>query len=280
MIIVRVQGGLGNQLFQYALYRNFEELGQEVRVDVTAYQDGREKRRLELDKLGLKVKRADRKELHSYYAENLVWPDKILRYILGRKKYIKEKGYDFNDNILKLRDGYLNGYWQSEKYFEAVGNKIKDSITFQNVNTDALVRHEQQMERHNSVSVHVRLGDYLERSKMYGNICTQEYYKKAFAYMMEHVDSPVFYVFSDEPEKVEGILKGYDYCMVKENVGSASYKDMYLMSRCKHHIIANSTFSWWGAWLGKKTNQIVLTPSKWNNFCKENEICRAGWRMI
>ena len=280
MVIIRIQGGLGNQLFQYALYKSFEETGQDVRADITAYLDGREERKLELNKLGLKIRKAEKKELHNYYAENLIWPDKILRYTLGRKKYIKEKSFDFNSNILKLTDGYFSGYWQSEKYFKNIENKLRRSITFQEINTNAIIKREQQMKEQNSVSVHIRMGDYLERLEMYGGICTQDYYRRALAYMLKHVEAPMFYVFSDEPKKAEIVLKGYNYCMVTENRGGDSYKDMYLMSRCKHHIIANSTFSWWGAWLDEKANQIVLTPSKWNNFCKENEICRKGWRMI
>lgn len=280
MVIIRIQGGLGNQLFQYALYKRFKEMGYKVKADVTAYQNGKEERRLELDKLGIKLEKADKKELHYYYAGNEIWPDKILRYTFGRKKYIKEKSYDFNPEILKLTNVYLNGYWQSEKYFDIVGSKIRSDIIFQDISTGMIESREMQILGQNSVSVHVRMGDYLHHSDMYGNICTQEYYNKAFSYIQEHIKEPVFYVFSDEPEKAKILLKGYNYYMVTENTGDASYKDMYLMSKCKHHIIANSTFSWWGAWLGEKPNQIVLSPSKWNNLCKKNEVCRKGWRTI
>lgn len=280
MIIIRVQGGLGNQLFQYALYERFKGMGKEVKADTSAYRDGREKRQLELAKLGIRLEEAGREELHSYYADNSILTDRILRYTLGRKRYIKEDSYDFIPHILELKDGYLSGYWQSEKYFNAVEEKVRSSIKFQKVDTETIVLKERQMEEQNSVSVHVRMGDYLEKSEVYGNICTIEYYRKAFAYIKDRVKTPVFYVFSDEPDKAAAMLKGYNYCLMTENSGESSYKDMYLMSRCKHHIIANSTFSWWGAWLGREKDQIVITPSRWNNFCKENEICGKGWVMI
>lgn len=249
MIIVRIQGGLGNQLFQYALYESFRNIGREVKADVTGYLDGREERELELGKLGIEMDLANRNELHRYYADNSVWTDRILRYTLGRKRYIKENSCEFNPQIFNLYNGYLNGYWQSEKYFQEVANKIRRNIIFQNINTPEIMSMETKMERNESVSVHIRIGDYLQNLEMYGNICTPEYYRKAFEYMQEKVKNPVFYVFSDEPEKAEEILNGYNYCMVTENRGENSYKDMYLMSRCRHHIIANSTFSWWGAWL-------------------------------
>ena len=280
MIIVRIQGGLGNQLFQYALYESFRNIGREVKADVTGYLEGREERELELGKLGIEMDLANRNELHRYYADNSVWTDRILRYTLGRKRYIKEKSCEFNPQIFNLYNGYLNGYWQSEKYFQEVANKIRRNIIFQNINTPEIMSMETKMERNESVSVHIRIGDYLQNLEMYGNICTPEYYRKAFEYMQEKVKNPVFYVFSDEPEKAEEILNGYNYCMVTENRGENSYKDMYLMSRCRHHIIANSTFSWWGAWLDEKTNQIVLTPTKWNNFCIGSDICCIGWRAI
>lgn len=280
MIIVRMQGGLGNQLFQYALYENFKEIGRDVKADITAYQNGSEERCFELNKLGIKTVNADKKELHYYHADNSILLDRVLRYTFGRKKYIKEKSYDFCPKVLKFTDGYISGYWQSEKYFLKAAAKIRGKIIFQNVETNEIKVRIRQMERQNSVSVHVRMGDYLACSALYGGICTREYYDRAFLYILEHIENPVFYVFSDEPQKVAELLKGYNYVLVTGNTGADAYKDMYLMSRCRHHIIANSTFSWWGAWLGENKDRIVITPSKWNNACKTNEICKEGWVMV
>lgn len=280
MIIVRIQGGLGNQLFQYSLYESFRAKGMETKTDISTFLDGRETRALELAKLGLEFDVAAKQELHSLYADDARITDRVLRYLTGKKKYIKEKQYDFNPHILQTTDGFLNGYWQSEQYFESVGSKIREQICFQNTDTETIQNRETQIARSNSVSIHVRMGDYLQQSEIYGNICTKEYYQKAIQYISERVENPVFYVFSDEPEKAAEMLADYEFYAITENSGVDSYKDMYLMSCCKHHIIANSTFSWWGAWLDKKPDKIVVTPSKWNQMCQKNDICCKGWIMI
>lgn len=280
MIIVRIQGGLGNQLFQYSLYESFRAKGMETKTDISTFLDGRETRALELAKLGLEFDVAAKQELHSLYADDARITDRVLRYLTGKKKYIKEKQYDFNPHILQTTDGFLNGYWQSEQYFESVGSKIREQICFQNTDTETIQNRETQIAQSNSVSIHVRMGDYLQQSEIYGNICTKEYYQKAIQYISERVENPVFYVFSDEPEKAAEMLADYEFYAITENSGVDSYKDMYLMSCCKHHIIANSTFSWWGAWLDKKPDKIVVTPSKWNQMCQKNDICCKGWIMI
>lgn len=280
MIIIRIQGGLGNQLFQYALYEMFRQKGIKTKVDISDYVDGKEKRAYELAKLGLNPEVADRKELHRYYADNSRLTDRVFRYWFGRKKYRKEKRYDFNPQILTMTDGFLSGYWQSEKYFADVSCKVRDRICFQSIDTEEVRRWEKQMAKNNSVSVHVRLGDYRQTEEMYGNICTASYYRQAIQYIAMRIENPIFYVFSDEPEQAAGMLKDYQCYVIAENRGEDSYKDMYLMSRCRHHIIANSTFSWWGAWLDNRMDKIVVSPSKWNHLCKSQDICCEGWVVL
>ena len=280
MIIVRMQGGLGNQLFQYALYENFKSKGITTKIDISTYIDGREARPLELDKLGLHFETADKKELHAYFADDDIFFDRLLRYSIGIKKYIKDTKFDFDSRILNLTEGFLNGYWQSDKYFAPIGSVIREQICFQNIDTDAIKDREKRMRESDSVSIHVRMGDYLQCSDLYGNICTKEYYRKAIRYISEKIENPVFYIFSDEPAKAAEMLSGYSFDMVTENKGADSYKDMYLMSCCKHHIIANSSFSWWGAWLDQKPGKIVVTPSRWNQLCKQHDICCDGWVMM
>lgn len=277
MIVIRMQGGLGNQLFQYALYETFRQKGIQTKVDISAYEEGKEKREYELAKLGLSPEIANRKELHRYYADNARLTDRVFRYLFGKKKYRKEKRYDFNSQILTITDGFLSGYWQSEQYFATASCEVRNKICFQGVDTEKVRQWEKQMERTNSVSVHIRLGDYLQTEELYGNICTASYYKQAIQYIAERTENLVFYVFSDEPERARRMLEDYQCYVITENKGQDSYKDMYLMSRCRHHIIANSTFSWWGAWLDDKMDKIVVTPSKWNHLCKTQDICCEGW---
>lgn len=280
MIIIRFQGGLGNQLFQYALYESLKQKGMEVKADISDYASGREKRDLELGKLGLEIEVASKTELHQYYADNTKILDRIVRYLWGKKKYIKEKNDQFKPEIFKLEEGYLSGYWQSAKYFIESKDIILGKITFSNIEVEEIKKIAEKMENENSVSIHIRLGDYLEENSIYGHICTKEYYIKAISYILENVENPVFYVFSDEPQKAIQMLNLEKYYVVTENEGENSYKDMYLMSICKHNIIANSTFSWWGAWLGQAKGKIVITPSKWNQLCKASEICVEGWITV
>lgn len=280
MIIIRMQGGLGNQLFQYALYEAFRQKGIETRADISAYEDGREKRELELAKLGLNPEIADRQQLHRYYADNAMLTDKVFRYLFGRKRYWKEKTYDYNPQILTKTDGFLSGYWQSEKYFVSAAHEVRKRVCFQKIDTEGVRRWEEQIQAANSVSVHIRLGDYLQAARLYGNICTAAYYQKAVQYIAERIENPVFYVFSDEPEQAGTMLAGFQCHFITENRGADSYKDMYLMSRCRHHIIANSTFSWWGAWLDDRPDKTVITPPKWNHLCQTHDICCDGWVMV
>lgn len=280
MIIIRIQGGLGNQLFQYALYENFKRKGLEVKVDISDYTSGRESRELELGKLGLHLEVADRQELHRYYADNTILTDRVFRYLWGKKKYRKEKQYDFNPDILNMTDGFLSGYWQSEKYFAPAADEVRNKICFQAVDTDAVRQRERQIGKDNAVSVHVRMGDYLKAPDLYGGICDKEYYRRAIEYIAGQTADPVFYIFSDEPGKAADMFAGYKCRIVTENTGSDSYKDMYLMSRCRHHITANSTFSWWGAWLDDRPGKIVITPPRWNHLCLRNDICCKGWIMM
>lgn len=280
MVIIRIQGGLGNQLFQYALYETFRKKGITAKVDISAYEEGREKREFELMKLDLHPEVCTRQELHCYYADNTLLTDRIFRYVFGRAKYRKEKMYDFNPQILYVTDGFLSGYWQSERYFLPVAHELRDKIHFRNIDEEVISRWEKQMRETNSVSVHIRLGDYLQVSELYGSICTKRYYQEAIRYIAERVENPVFYIFSDDPDQAVDMLSEYPCRVVTENRGTDSYKDMYLMSKCRYHIIANSTFSWWGAWLDDREDKMVITPEKWNNLCKAHDICCTGWIIV
>ncbi len=280
MVIIRMQGGLGNQLFQYALYETFRAKGFETKVDISDYEDGRESRSLEIQKLGLKPETANRRDLRRYYADSSVLTQRVFRYLFGRKKYYKERQYDFNPRVLEMTDGFLSGYWQSEKYFADAAAVVRNKICFQDTDTEIMRRREEQIVSTNSVSVHVRMGDYLKAPELYAGICGEGYYKEAFAYIADRVNAAVFYVFSDEPDKAKELFADYECHIVAENRGSDSYKDMYLMSRCRHHVIANSTFSWWGAWLDNRPDKIVITPQRWNNLCHDHDICCERWTMI
>jgi hypothetical protein len=119
----------------------------------------------------------------------------------------------------------------------------------------------------NSVSIHIRCGDYLSPKyiSIYGGICTIEYYKRAISYILQTVDNPVFFIFSDDIEWTKDNITINNAIFVSNNKGINSFLDMYLMSICKHNIIANSSFSWWGAYLNKNKNKKVIMPNRWFN---------------
>ena len=131
----------------------------------------------------------------------------------------------------------------------------------------------------NSVSVHIRRGDYLMYD--YFQACTPEYYRRAIEFIISRVEKPLFFVFSDDLAWSGKFMEecGVEYRLVDHNRGKDSYKDMYLMSRCRHYIIANSSFSWWGAWLGEDEGKTVACPSEWFKG-KTNYKCPAGWVRI
>lgn len=178
-------------------------------------------------------------------------------------------------------DCYLMGYWQSEKYFEDCAEQIRHDLKFSLPLTS---RNEELAEKlcvGNAVSLHVRRGDYVSnwRANATHGLCSLDYYRDTVQYIAERVMNPHFYIFSDDVEWVRDNLKlefAHDY--VNHNHGQESFNDMRLMSLCKHNIIANSSFSWWGAWLNASADKIVAAPKRW--FAKEinsQDLIPPGW---
>lgn len=302
MIIVEITGGLGNQMFQYALYCKLKKLypGSEVKLDITEY-DGKQTgglsddRQLELKKLSIDISKdiATKKEIRKFkgYTGADTFTDKILNKITKKSgKYIREdldKGYDAA--YLEKPDGdvYLSGYWQSEKYFSDIRNELKAKFIWKD--NEKIASELAAIRNCNSVAVHVRRGDYLytHNATVYGDICTLEYYQKAIEYMREKFDDTQFFFFSNDIEWVRNeLIANYDdefknNChMVTCNGDTEPEYDMYLMKECRHNIIANSSFSWWGAWLGDFDGKIVIAPNRWfNNHEVADQICDSWIRL-
>jgi Glycosyl transferase family 11 len=161
---------------------------------------------------------------------------------------------------------YLFGYWQSERYFADVAASIRKDFEFKtqlNSKNDSLAR---QIRNVNAVSLHVRRGDYVKNPVTLAKhgVCSPEYYRDAIARITEEVDAPFFFIFSDDIQWVkENVGIEYPCKYIDHNSGADSFNDMRLMSMCRHHIIANSSFSWWGAWLAQSPRQIVIAPEPW-----------------
>lgn len=160
--------------------------------------------------------------------------------------------------------GHWTGYWQSYLYFKESDNLVRANFNFKNKSDIDSHPFTQKIEQTESVSVHIRRADYLsgENSAHFGGICTESYYSKAIKLMESRIPNAHFFIFSDDPAWCRQEFDGVEYTFVEGFSGKDSWKDMYLMSRCKHSIIANSSFSWWGMYLGTQQNRIVIGPNK------------------
>ena len=269
-----VLGGLGNQMFQYALALVVRAKGVECGIDTSLYKITEMHNGYELETVfGIKEQRKE-SLLHRF----------ILRLLV--RFQIKPFIVSENENIRTEWDipsyAYLYGYWQSEAYFIEISSLIKETFQFKNIDKkNSLIAN--KMLNTESVSLHIRRGDYL-LVEQYCGICTEVYYQNAIAYIRKKISSPYFYVFSNDMQWSKNFLKQYDISAtyIEHNQGSESYKDMYLMSCCQHNIIANSTFSWWGAWLNSNKNKMVLAPSTWVHGDEKlnNNIYPVDWIKI
>ena len=283
MIIIRMSGGLGNQMFQYALYLKFKSMGTEVYMeDYSQYSGNNSFRDIQLDAFGISY---DRVSADKYYEYTDLYPglkNKLRRKLFGRKsREYEEKICTFDKNVLTQNDSIIYGYYQSEKYFEDIKDKVINSFKFlpeiSKKAEEILAKCVKFSEEDNLVSIHIRRGDYLDFEPIYGNICTDKYYEKAINYILDRIKNPVFIVITnDEKWAVEWVkkyvaqgLKMYVINGISEQEG---YLDMCVMTKCEHNILANSSFSWWGAYLNLNPQKLVLVPSKWLNTHDNNDI--------
>lgn len=280
MIIIRFQGGLGNQLFEYALYKELENAGIDVRADLTAYLSKQDDREYQLEEVfGIQLKCASKKEIFRIAGgERNIWGKCIRKFVKAGHIYNEKRSQ--NVNMFSQKDDiYLNGYWQSSRWFPSVENKLKETLHFRNV-SDVLKERCNVIAEENSVSVHVRMGDYLQAEWLYGGICTKEYYQNAVEYMRKHVDNVIFYVFSDETEKAKDLLSEIIPEAYYIQATKKDSEELLLMSCCRHNILANSSFSWWGAWLNQYPEKVVIAPTKWNNDDQPRDIYQESWIKI
>ncbi len=184
-----------------------------------------------------------------------------------RKELVVEPQFNYWPGIKHVpNDCYLVGYWQSEKYFSESASQIRADFTFRQSLEDQNEKLTQQIISVNAVSLHVRRGDYATNPQTTAThgLCTLDYYRHSIQYVAERVQQPNFFIFSDDIAWVRDNLNfPHQSQYVDCNQGKESYNDMRLMSMCNHHIIANSSFSWWGAWLNPKRDKIVVAPKNW-----------------
>lgn len=275
MIIIKMWGGLGNQMFEYALYRALKARGKDVTMDdVTGFADDKQRVPMLETVFGITYARATRQQVL-----DMTDRDRHLKNWLRRrfgihraKVFTERDDGNFDEAVFDVEEGYLAGYWQSERYF-ADGELQKDlrrefrldpaRVGAGQTSLDLL----EEIEKTDSVSIHIRRGDYLlpQNEKLFGGICTEEYYRNAIGYMLERYPRAVFYIFSNDPEWTAQHFAGDRFVTVSAAGQEADAADMLLMSACSHHIIANSSYSWWAAWLNGREDKTVVAPSRWIN---------------
>lgn len=288
--IVRVAGGLANKMFHCAFAMQLETLGYDVMIDVDPMSYEFEHDVLDLWKifpcLGLKKNTVDKYS----YAKDSSFVGKIMRrlpYITGQRYYISHSVYYDSDFSKKLsKDGYIIGYFQNEKYFSESFDKVKESFQFAPLKGEKNVNIAERMKGTNSVAIHVRKGDGYATWPEFQGTCPQSYYKNAIDIISEKVSNVVYYVFTDSPEWVIENFKWFDYTLINWNPceGWGNHFDMQLMSLCKHNIIANSTYSWWGAWLNSNPDKVIIAPKVWFNLNSkmkhQPDIIPSSWLKI
>ena len=294
MIIIQVAGGLGNQLQQYALYRKFVRMGKEARLDLSWYDEVKQNngeakvtsRNLELtcfDRLVYET--CTREEKERLTGSNGLL-GKFRRKFLSSTIHWFHESKMYHPELLSFEDMYLSGYFACEKYYSDILYDLREKIQFPLSDNPLNPELAQEMRECASVSVHIRRGDYLneENRAMFGNICTDVYYRKAMELIKEEVPDAHFYLFSDDVSYVKQKYQGEEFTVVDINHGKDSFYDMWLMSNCKHNICANSTFSFWGARVNGNERKIMIRPTIHKNsqvFQKEEmEDLWQGWRFV
>lgn len=291
MIITELRGGLGNQIFQYATGRALAELQNDpvLKLGIAGYESSQPSgdtfRSYRLKFFNIKAQPATTEEVKSYkYPLGII--SKIKR---GIDKKIFRKFYmDYHPELMQNKNlKYLDGFFQSEKYFSNIREKLLTELTLKPefISTDMISVERDMMDCESPISLHVRRADYVTnaQNKAHFGAPTLDYYKEAIRYMAEHVQNPTFFAFSDD---IDWLKQNIDFGNNKViyvskpsgEKGLQDYEELILMSKCKHHIMANSSFSWWGAWLDQNPSKIVIGPKQWTVNPKDHpNITPDGW---
>lgn len=320
MIIVRFTSGLGNQMYQYNLYRYLQERYPlaTVKADLTWFYANNDHHGFELRRIfegvegsGFALDEATKSEIYRCSGQVPVFVKgplaKGVRFLLGPvNRKLKESGkpqkcgvtfdqlekpitFDEIDNLEVSKNYYICGFFIEEHYVKGRLEKLKKELIFPQVEGSASSENDKEnakwletIRSSNSVSIHVRRGDYLSSTYSSQFVALgREYYESAANYIKEKVTSPKFFVFSDDPEYIKEAFEWLDEKEIVDiNSGDDSFKDMMLMSNCKHNIVANSTFSQWAAILNNNPNHITVYPGKYLSYEDSEEKTMEGWVRV
>jgi|LakMenEpi03Aug12_release.lakeMendotaPanAssembly.Ray.scaffolds.fasta_scaffold179996_2 hypothetical protein len=281
-LTVYCQGGLGNQLFQFIIgYILAKKNKMKLRINLDRFNSYDRKFELdnfpEIKKLCIPkiIKHNLYFKIYLYFYHKFIKILKILRiynyinsfYFLNQKQFEKSP-FIFNKNLLQERitkNITIIGYFQSEKYFIYYRKTVLKLFKFSKPNNKLVQDYLYLIKNKNSIALHIRRGDYLSnpKARYFHGVLGADYYKKSISYVNKRVVNPIFFVFSDDIElvkKTSTFLNNEKHIFIDTK---SSINDLNLMSNCKHFIIANSSFSWWGAWLSTNKYKIVCAPKKW-----------------
>lgn len=287
MIIIQLAGGLGNQMQQYAMYQKLLSLGKKAKLDISWFEEtDRQKnvyvrRDLELNYFKNVEYEACTEEERKALAGSGGLAGKIKGKLFPGTRKIFRESEMYHPEIFDFEDKYLYGYFACEKYYADIMETLWKQFVFPESGNPENRKMAERIRDGESVSVHIRRGDYLdaENAALFGNICTEEYYAGAIREMKQIYPSAHFFVFSDDVPYAKKTYIGEEFSVVDINRGKDSFYDMWLMSRCRHNICANSTFSFWGARLNQYERKIVMRPTiHRNNQVFEPERMHELWK--
>lgn len=295
MIVGNLIGGLGNQMFQYACARALAlHLNLPLKFNIDHFDSHNTHNGFELERVfGLKLDTADSKELRNILGWGRNEP--IIRRILSKpllswfagQHFLSEPHFRYWSKLYDRarKGGYLHGYWQSELYFADHADQIRADFTFNKELHGHNLQIAQLISKRTAISIHVRRGDYVSNRDAHSlhGTCPPEYYHSAIQALLEKCPDAHLFAFSDDPGWVCQILQPRypNLTIVKHNKGVESHNDMRLMSMCNHHVIANSSFSWWGAWLNPRPDKMIIAPARWfANGIDTHDLIPDSWERI
>jgi hypothetical protein len=293
VVITNLIGGLGNQMFQYAAGRALAlRSGADLMLDLSGFENY-PLRRYELGAFSIQAAPAEIPAGAESPAPSSRWRSRIGRWIgLETKAMVagvpvyRESHFHFDPHFASLRAPvHIVGYWQTPKYFNEIADVLRRDFTPKAPMDAGNAEIAGQIASCNSVSLHVRRGDYVSNPETgnYHGICSIDYYKHAVALICERVPDPRLFVFSDDHRWVRDNLQ-FDLPtqFVAANTADQGTRDIHLMAQCRHHILANSSFSWWGAWLNPSPDKIIVAPQKWFNVSTidTRDLVPVGWIRI
>jgi glycine cleavage system H lipoate-binding protein len=305
MMIVKMIGGLGNQMFQYAFYEWLRENSDDtVLIDISHFKNYKLHNGLEIFsvfKINTGEKIATDSQINTLKDKKMLFKirrktGKILfrnpNIFLSPHHYYEPLYCGFFHDLYQRKSTYFEGYWQNERYIKECKNvDLKKTFVWSSFSEQTKVCSEKLRMDINSVSVHIRKRDKLKnfkqllywiRLKIVWRECNLNYYVRAIDIIKSKLNCPQFYVFTNDIKTATKLLKDEPNVVIVDwNQGKDSNQDMFLMTQCKHNIISMSSFSWWGAWLNPNEDKIVISPQKWvARFIKNNDIIPQEWVKI